>query len=442
MTQQLRKVEYAGYDANELVKEVYGKHGRAVIEKLKPETIVERYGFLGLLKRKLYKVTVEVPVGAASRPVVGSAEELLADQLAAAEADDRFAPSDTAFTDVFNDALRSSASRPLAGQQAASSLAAATTGAKLPAQGDVGAPDALDPGIPPFMADELAASAPRAPLRPEVLPGRPSPPAALSPATIDGGDVLPIFAAAGFPAAVLAQAARDGVPLSLEGVLAHLPPVPGLPKVAGALVAVVGPAEWVLDDAARVARRMRVPVDRIAEVYPGDPSPPRVTSTQKRGVASTQKRGAASTQTDRSRPAGERGGQATKPVELVARGAASTAALAPGWRRSSPAVVAVFTDAAATASGARAVRKAVGQLRPTMVICAVEATAKPEDIAMAVAYIGGADALMVHRTKATCTPATVLNVGLPVLALERRPASIAAWRQLTLAAARRRGLSV
>jgi hypothetical protein len=77
-----------------------------------------------------------------------------------------------------------------------------------------------------------------------------------------------------------------------------------------------------------------------------------------------------------------------------------------------------------------------------MVICAVEATAKPEDIAMAVAYIGGADALMVHRTKATCTPATVLNVGLPVLALERRPASIAAWRQLTLAAARRRGLSV
>jgi hypothetical protein len=72
----------------------------------------------------------------------------------------------------------------------------------------------------------------------------------------------------------------------------------------------------------------------------------------------------------------------------------------------------------------------LGVLDPDMVWGVVDATRKNEDITAWCVDIGGVDVLAVENLDATCSPAAVLELGLPVGLIDRRPATRLAWASL------------
>jgi hypothetical protein len=69
-------------------------------------------------------------------------------------------------------------------------------------------------------------------------------------------------------------------------------------------------------------------------------------------------------------------------------------------------------------------------LDPDVVWGVVDATRKNDDISEWCVDIGGVDVLAVENLDATCSPAAVLELGLPVGLIDRRPATRLAWASL------------
>ncbi|HYA67304.1 MAG TPA: hypothetical protein VED63_01105 [Acidimicrobiales bacterium] len=119
---------------------------------------------------------------------------------------------------------------------------------------------------------------------------------------------------------------------------------------------------------------------------------------------------------DTEEPAGRR---------LVIRTAEEAGELAPGWRRSGVAMVAV--DVALTAGHRSWAAHLIAALRPTSVWGVVEATCKSEDVRAWAEDLGGVDGLAIENLDSTVSPVAVLEAGIPVARLDGRPASAARW---------------
>jgi hypothetical protein len=119
------------------------------------------------------------------------------------------------------------------------------------------------------------------------------------------------------------------------------------------------------------------------------------------------------------------GAHAVVTGKLLVRSAEDAAELAPGWRRSRPAVVVV--DASVTGPERSWASHLIAALRPTAVWGVVEATAKAEDIAAWAEALGGIDALALENLEATVSPASSLGVGIPVARIDGQPATAARW---------------
>ncbi|HTT87324.1 MAG TPA: hypothetical protein VMF60_08155 [Acidimicrobiales bacterium] len=110
---------------------------------------------------------------------------------------------------------------------------------------------------------------------------------------------------------------------------------------------------------------------------------------------------------------------------LLVRSSEEAAELAPGWRRSQPAVVVV--DAPVAGAERSWAAHVIAALRPTAVWGVVDSTSKTGDVAAWIRAIGGVDALAIENLGATVSPADVLQLGLPVARIEGLPASPARW---------------
>ncbi|MCA1843101.1 MAG: hypothetical protein LC792_07890, partial [Actinobacteria bacterium] len=98
------------------------------------------------------------------------------------------------------------------------------------------------------------------------------------------------------------------------------------------------------------------------------------------------------------------------------------------WRRRPRATVVVVDVPAGRQS--EWARRVIDALEPTMVLGAVEATRKPEDLFEWAEQLGGFDALGVTDLDVTVSPAAVLQCGIPVGRLEGRPATPLLWASL------------
>jgi hypothetical protein len=110
---------------------------------------------------------------------------------------------------------------------------------------------------------------------------------------------------------------------------------------------------------------------------------------------------------------------------LLVRSAEDAAELAPGWRRSTPAVVVV--DACVSGPHRSWATHLIASLRPTAVWGVVDSTSKTDDIADWVEALGGLDALALENLEATVSPAAALRVGVPVARLDGQPATATRW---------------
>jgi hypothetical protein len=110
---------------------------------------------------------------------------------------------------------------------------------------------------------------------------------------------------------------------------------------------------------------------------------------------------------------------------LLVRSAEDAAELAPGWRRSAPAVVVV--DACVSGPHRSWATHLIASMRPTAVWGVVDSTSKTDDITDWVEALGGIDALALENLDATVSPAAALRVGVPVARLDGQPATAARW---------------
>jgi hypothetical protein len=99
------------------------------------------------------------------------------------------------------------------------------------------------------------------------------------------------------------------------------------------------------------------------------------------------------------------------------------------YRRTRPTIVACSLPRVA---GLRWAREILDNLEPTMTWAVVDAGAKREDIAHRVDALGGVDALTLDDIEDTVSPATALELGIPVTRLEQEHASPLTWTELLL----------
>lgn len=98
----------------------------------------------------------------------------------------------------------------------------------------------------------------------------------------------------------------------------------------------------------------------------------------------------------------------------------------PRWR--GPTIVAV--DAPMGNGDLSGVAQLLEVLDADLVWGVVDATRKNEDIERWCVALGGVDVLALENLDATCSPAAVLDLGIPVGLLDGRPASVQEWTQL------------
>ncbi|HEY3942718.1 MAG TPA: hypothetical protein VGL60_09550 [Acidimicrobiales bacterium] len=117
------------------------------------------------------------------------------------------------------------------------------------------------------------------------------------------------------------------------------------------------------------------------------------------------------------------------PPDLFVRTPEEAAALSPGWRRDRIGLVAVGAPLVPGDHGwARAMLAA---LRPSLTLGQQPATAKPEDVARWARRLGGIDALLVEQIESTSSPAAALAAGIPVARIDGALATPKRWAQLT-----------
>jgi len=118
------------------------------------------------------------------------------------------------------------------------------------------------------------------------------------------------------------------------------------------------------------------------------------------------------------------------PVNRCVRSTEEAAERAPGWRRSSVAVVAVDAPIAGTAT--TWARHVIDMLRPTAVWGAVDAVCKTEDVAAWADALGGLDAVVLDSVASSVSPVSITSTGLPVARIDERRATASRWTSLVL----------
>lgn len=96
------------------------------------------------------------------------------------------------------------------------------------------------------------------------------------------------------------------------------------------------------------------------------------------------------------------------------------------WRRTTQPTVVVVDDPVGLRSGGWA-RHVLDALEPATVWAVVDAHRKPEDVGAWAARLGGVDAVALHGTAHTVSPAAVLATGVPVSLVDGHPATPARW---------------
>jgi len=104
------------------------------------------------------------------------------------------------------------------------------------------------------------------------------------------------------------------------------------------------------------------------------------------------------------------------------------------YRRALPTVVAIDGPALGDAGRVAWTREVLAALEPTLVIAAVDARHKPEDMAVRITDLGGVDALAVEHLGDTRRADTVSLLEVPIAAIDGAPASPQRWAAATRAA--------
>ena len=181
----------------------------------------------------------------------------------------------------------------------------------------------------------------------------------------------------------------ENLDAALLAAFGSLSPAPPLPRLIGSLLVVVGPG----GSATRLARAL---AGEMGIDGAGIPFASRDAGAHVHGTG-----------------------------RLLVRTVEDAAEAAPGWRRSSPALVVV--DATVGGPDRGWARDLIAAVRPTAVWAVVEATAKSEDIAAWAHDLGGLDALALENLTATVSPASALGTGVAVARLDGQPASASRW---------------
>jgi hypothetical protein len=196
----------------------------------------------------------------------------------------------------------------------------------------------------------------------------------------------------GLPATLQPQArpVREDLLIELLHLMEQLPAAEPLPR-GGSVIAVLGERKQALDVARTLAGEIGV-----------DPAAVLVATNGRR---------------DRT------------PPERRIDGPESAAGRRRSWRRRrTPTVVAI--DAPPGCGDAAWAASVVDALEPTAAWGVVEAYRKPEDLRVWAEAVGGIDALAVTGLEDTCSPASVLRVGLPVGLLDGEAATPIRWTAL------------
>lgn len=177
---------------------------------------------------------------------------------------------------------------------------------------------------------------------------------------------------------------------AVEAALAELPPCPELPRAAGEVLALVGPLTPVLATAASLATDMRIAEDDIwIAGLAAHPVGRLLTGRPRRDIADAEE----------------------------ARRVRFNLVSSP-----TPSIVVVVTDGAGGDPGDPWPNEIVMALAPTATWLLIDATTKIADARQTVAAMPAADALAVHSVRATTSPASARDLGLPIALIDgRRP---------------------
>jgi hypothetical protein len=207
---------------------------------------------------------------------------------------------------------------------------------------------------------------------------------------IDHGETALVrreLAGIGFPLTLLARL-PDDVEDELSAAFDLLPVPRPLPVVPGALIAVVGELGDAFVAAGDIAEALEL---EEIELCVASPEPPAFDLDS----------------------------------HLVVHEAKRAAALAPGWRRDTIAIVVV--DSGHPLSTPGWLRSMLRGLRPTATWALASAAEKAEDVAFFAESIGGVDALLLSGLASTVTPASIVATGIPVARLDGAIASTTNW---------------
>ena len=197
----------------------------------------------------------------------------------------------------------------------------------------------------------------------------------------------------GLPASyVPAVPSAAALEAALRASLTRLPDAPAMPKSTGSIVAIVGERNAAMDVARDLSAQAGLDPDAVT------------IATRKRMPART-------------------------PEHLIISGTDDAAEKRRSWRRRErPSVVVIDSDLSREKQAWA--YHVLAALEPSATWGVVDATRKTEDVAAWVNGLGGVDALAVNDVDATVSPASVLQLDIPVGRIDGRPASPALWAAL------------
>jgi hypothetical protein len=239
---------------------------------------------------------------------------------------------------------------------------------------------ATPPAAAPMPAPVLAPAAPV----PTAAPA-PMPTSAPGPKTL-AASVARMLADLGLPPDLVPRNATvDGLRPALLDALSRLPETPRLPDTNGVVIAVVGEGTAPARLARRLAGDLGIDLESVELASP------------------------------------------RQGCDLAEPEAAAERRLA--WRRR-PRPTIVVVSAGRSARDLAWARSVLDRLEPTFVWSVVDASCKSADVGDRLARIGGADALAIDGIEETVSPASALELGVPVGRLDGRVASPLLWTDI------------
>jgi len=336
---------------------------------------VRQGGIGGFFSRERVEVTVEIDDAAANptleQPVIETRTPTSILDLADAISDDEISVSteSTSFAAVL-ERIASEADVAVAAQTALDPT-------PEPAPAPMPAPAPAPAPIP--------AAPERAP-RPLVVP-RPAALATVSPHA-------PQLEKLGLPGALMPMDASHGLHCALVDALSDLPTAPPLPAGRGTVLAVVGERAAALEIARELAVDLRLHPDDVVMCAPR-----------------------------RRTRAGDSTFELTTPEDADEHRRS--------WRRRFDPTIVVL-DAPADPRNRGWARDMLAALEPTSAWGVADATRKLEDVAAWADDLGGLDAMAVTNLADTVSPASVLQLGVPVAILDGEPASPELWADILM----------